>query len=223
MRRAKNGAVYRACAVPEKNKKPKKQVRGNPIPEDKRKLPVKKAYPSRPPAKTQAPNGKVKLNIVPKAKKEEPKKKKLKIVPKAEKKKEEPKAKKVKLVVKKKEEPKKPKLKIVPKKKEASPPKAKKVKLVVKDPKKEGKKLPPFLGAVGSSLATKADKWWDTAQNKPKFKKMEVGLIDDAFRKMGVKEPEKGRFDYTMAEYREASRRADVILRKYYHDNIEKK
>lgn len=96
MRRAKNGAVYRACAVPEKDKKPKKQVRGNPIPEGKRKLPVKKAYPDRPSAPTQAPNRpKVKLKVVPKAEKKEasppkpaPKKKKLKVV---EKKKEEPK------------------------------------------------------------------------------------------------------------------------------------
>tara|TARA_S200002703_G_C3718326_1_gene220666 strand:+ start:158 stop:808 length:651 start_codon:yes stop_codon:yes gene_type:complete len=94
MRRAKNGAVYRACAVPEKDKKPKKQVRGNPIPEGKRKLPVKKAYPDRPSAPTQAPNRpKVKLKVVEKKKeasppKPAPKKKKLKVV---EKKKEEPK------------------------------------------------------------------------------------------------------------------------------------
>jgi hypothetical protein len=92
MRRAKNGAVYRACAVPEGDKKPKKQVRGNPVPEGKRKLPVRKAYPDRPSAPTQAPNRpKVKLKVVEKKKEEPkpaPKKKKLKVV---EKKKEEPK------------------------------------------------------------------------------------------------------------------------------------
>jgi len=39
MRTGKNGAVYRTCATPEKNKKPKKQVRGDPKPASERKLP----------------------------------------------------------------------------------------------------------------------------------------------------------------------------------------
>lgn len=47
MNRAKNGAIYRACATPEKKKQPKKQVRNNPRPEGKRKVPYKVAYPER--------------------------------------------------------------------------------------------------------------------------------------------------------------------------------
>lgn len=47
MNRAKNGAVYRACATPEKKKQPKKQVRNNPRPEGKRKVPYVVAYPER--------------------------------------------------------------------------------------------------------------------------------------------------------------------------------
>ena len=44
MRTAKNGKPYRACAVPEKKKKPKKQVRGKPRPESERKVPYLSAY-----------------------------------------------------------------------------------------------------------------------------------------------------------------------------------
>lgn len=39
MLRAKNGGMYRTCATPEKDKKPKKQVRGDPKAASKRKLP----------------------------------------------------------------------------------------------------------------------------------------------------------------------------------------
>ncbi len=46
IRTAKNGKPYRACVVPEKNKQPKKQVRGKPRPETKRKQPRQVAYPS---------------------------------------------------------------------------------------------------------------------------------------------------------------------------------
>jgi len=44
MRTAKNGKPYRACAVPEKKKAPKKQVRDKPRPESERKLPYVSAY-----------------------------------------------------------------------------------------------------------------------------------------------------------------------------------
>jgi len=44
MRTAKNGKPYRACAVPEGDKKPKKQVRGKPRPESERTLPYVSAY-----------------------------------------------------------------------------------------------------------------------------------------------------------------------------------
>ena len=43
---AKNGKPYRTCATPEKDKKPKKQVRDNPRPADNRVKPVVKAYGS---------------------------------------------------------------------------------------------------------------------------------------------------------------------------------
>ncbi len=43
MRKAKNGATYKTCAVPEKDKQPKKQVRGKPRGEP-RKKPVMNAY-----------------------------------------------------------------------------------------------------------------------------------------------------------------------------------
>ena len=46
MLKANNGATYRTCTTPEKNKQPKKQVRGNPRPEDKRVKPIVKAYGS---------------------------------------------------------------------------------------------------------------------------------------------------------------------------------
>ena len=39
MRRGKGGGLYRTCATPEKNKQPKKQVRGDPKPASQRKLP----------------------------------------------------------------------------------------------------------------------------------------------------------------------------------------
>lgn len=42
--RAKNGAMYKTCTTPEKNKTPKKQVRGKP--RNPRKTPVMKAYSS---------------------------------------------------------------------------------------------------------------------------------------------------------------------------------
>ena len=44
MRTAQNGKPYRTCAVPEKNKKPKAQVRGKPRPASERKLPYVSAY-----------------------------------------------------------------------------------------------------------------------------------------------------------------------------------
>ena len=44
MRTAQNGKPYRTCAVPEKKKKPKKQVRDKPRPESERKLPYVSAY-----------------------------------------------------------------------------------------------------------------------------------------------------------------------------------
>jgi len=46
MRVAKNGKPYRACAVPEKEKQPKREVRDNPRPEHKRKKPYLVAYGS---------------------------------------------------------------------------------------------------------------------------------------------------------------------------------
>lgn len=47
MRKAKNGATYRACAEPEGDKKPKKQLRDKPKPMDKRTEKYKVAYPER--------------------------------------------------------------------------------------------------------------------------------------------------------------------------------
>jgi len=44
MRTARNGATYRACAVPEGNKQPKRQVRANPRPAAERVKPYITAY-----------------------------------------------------------------------------------------------------------------------------------------------------------------------------------
>lgn len=44
IRTAQNGKPYRTCAVPEKNKKPKAQVRGKPRPAGDRVMPYVSAY-----------------------------------------------------------------------------------------------------------------------------------------------------------------------------------
>jgi hypothetical protein len=74
-RNAKNGKVYRACAVPEKEKAPKKQIRGKPREEAKRKQPYIVAYPKSKPATSTAPKKKLVKKEAPKpAPKEEVKK-----------------------------------------------------------------------------------------------------------------------------------------------------
>ena len=56
MRRAKNGAVYRACATPEKKKISKGEVRGAPKPANERKQPYLVSKAKAPPkAKAKAP------------------------------------------------------------------------------------------------------------------------------------------------------------------------
>ncbi len=71
MKNAKNGAVYRTCATPSGDKKPKKQVRGKPKPANQRQDKYLVAYPNgrpKPAKKAKKPATKAKPPAKPKAK-----------------------------------------------------------------------------------------------------------------------------------------------------------